>query len=448
MLQFVALVTISMFSFPPLFHDLMGAKWGPGSRDMPRERSGSPAHERLSRNPYLFACSRGNSVKDGLVIDLRKMSAASVDLVSKRITTQGATVWGSVYEVAEKHGLAAVGGLIPSVGVGGFTLNGGLGWLTSAHGMALDNLLEADVVLADGRILTCSDEENEELFWAIRGAGSCFGIVTRFVFQAHETNSMVWTGMMLFDKSKLKGVVDMVNKATSEANDGTASICFAFLVKDGGLEIGVLPFYNGPEEEAREYFAPLLEMDPKVNLAKMVPFTQSTMPHGSAPGRHWRKVTAGGSIVVPLDINFIQSLQDEFEDLVKRVPDAQETIIACEMHNPYATMRKGQTSTAFPFRGKHGSIQIMPTWIKAESDEACWEWCRKVDEKVAKEFVRRKNEPGMDETTRTSVGTYVNYDGMYGDEDKIVVDLMFDRFTQESESLVWCELCEDHGTEK
>jgi FAD/FMN-containing dehydrogenase len=89
-----------------------------------------------------------------------------------------------------------VGGLIPSVGVGGFTLNGGLGWLTSAHGVALDNLLEADVVLANGRILTCSEMENEDLFWAIRGAGSCFGVVTRFVFQAHEINNKVWVRLL------------------------------------------------------------------------------------------------------------------------------------------------------------------------------------------------------------------------------------------------------------
>jgi FAD/FMN-containing dehydrogenase len=137
---------------------------------------------------------RGNSVDDGLIVDLRKMIGVSVNPLSKRVTTEGATIWGSVYKAAEEHGLAVVGGLIPSVGVGGFTLNGGLGWLTSAHGVALDNLLEADVVLADGRILTCSEKENDDLFWALRGAGSAFGVVTRFVFQAHEINSKVWVG--------------------------------------------------------------------------------------------------------------------------------------------------------------------------------------------------------------------------------------------------------------
>jgi hypothetical protein len=79
-------------------------------------------------------------------------------------------------------------------------------------------------------------------------------------------------------------------------------------------------------------------------------------------------------------------------------------------------MRKKQTSTAFPFRGRHGSIQLMPTWTQEENDEACWAWCRKVDKKLAKEFQRRKNEEGMDETTRSSVGTYINYDGMLSHE--------------------------------
>jgi hypothetical protein len=277
--------------------------------------------------------------------------------------------------------------------------------------MALDNLLEADVILANGRILTCSEHENEDLFWAIRGAGSAFGIVTRFVFQAHKISSMVWTGMMRFDISALEVVVDMVNKANSKENDGTASICFGLFANGGEVGVGVLPFYNGPEEEARAYFAPLLELNPIISMTKMVPFTQATMPHGSAPGRQWRKVTAGGSLVVPLDITFIQSLRHELEGLVKLVPDAEETIIACEMHNPYATMRKTQTSTAFPFRGRHGSVQLMATWTKEEDDEVCWAWCRRVDEKLAKEFNRRKNEAGTDETTKTSVGMYINYDG-------------------------------------
>jgi hypothetical protein len=306
--------------------------------------------------------------------------------------------------------------------------------------VALDNLLEADVVLADGRILTCSEGENGELFWAIRGAGACFGIVTRFVFVAHEVQSLVWTGMMMFDKRYLEGVVDVVNRVTSEENEGTACICFGFFARDGEVDVGVLLFYNGPEVEARAYFAPLLEMEAKVRLMQTVPFSQSTIPHGSPPGRHWRKVTAGGCLVVPLEVKFIQSLQDEFEEFVKKVPDAQETIIACEMHNPSATMRKEQTSTAFPFRGRHGSVQIMSTWSLEENDEACWDWCRKVDEKIAREFDRRKNEEGMDETTRASVGTYINYDGMFDHGIQLAVDLIVGRFAQESEGFVRGEL--------
>ena len=216
------------------------------------------------------------------------MTGVSVNPLSKRVTTEGATVWGSVYAAAERLGLAVVGGLIPSVGVGGFTLNGGLGWLTSAHGVALDNLLEADVVLADGRVLTCSETENEDLFWAIRGAGSAFGIVTRFVLQAHEINRKVWSGMMRFESKYLKAVVDMTNKVMSEENDGTASTAFGLFAQGGVLEVGVLVFYNGPEDEAKKYFAPLLDVPRKVDLAGMVPFSQAIMPHGSAPGRQCR----------------------------------------------------------------------------------------------------------------------------------------------------------------
>jgi hypothetical protein len=224
--------------------------------------------------------------------------------------------------------------------------------------------------------------------------------------------------MMTFAPNHLKGVVDMTNKVNSEENDGTASMAFGLFARTGELEVGALVFYNGTEEAAKTYFAPLLEMPRKVDLAQMVPFSQATMPHGSAPGRQWRKVTAGGCLIIPLDYSFIQSLMDDLEKLVTKIPDASETIIACEMHNPYVTMRKKQTSTAFPFRGRHGCVQLMATWTQEENDEACWAWCREVDAKLAKEFERGKNEEGMDENTKTSVGTYINYDGMlaYGDQ--------------------------------
>jgi len=353
------------------------------------------------------------------------MNTVTVDPVSKRVTAQGATTWGTVYEAAEKHGLSAVGGIVNSVGVGGFTLNGGIGWLTSAHGMALDNLLEADVVLADGRVLTCSDDENQELFWAIRGAGSCFGVVTRFVFRAHKVEEKVWTGIFKFDKCYLKDVVGMVNKVMGEENDGTATMGVAFYGDTGEAEINVVPFYNGPQKEAETYFAPLLELEARGSSTRVVPFSQSGLPHGSAPGRQWRKTTAGGGLVVPLDVDFMKSLVDEFEDLITKIPDARSSIFACEMHNPYATMRKSQTSTAYPFRGRHGSIQLMPTWTKQENDAACWAWCRRVDEKISNEFMRRKTESGMDELTRTSSGTYVNYDGMFNNENGTLIRLTF-----------------------
>ena len=302
--------------------------------------------------------------------------------------------------------------LRPSVGVGGFTLHGGIGWLTSAHGPALDQLLEADIVLADGKVLTCSEIQNEDLFWAIRGAGSAFGIVTRMVIQAYEQKSMVWSGMMMFDKSALKTVVDLANKICLKENDGTASLAWALFGREGDVEVGLLPFYNGPEEEAKVYFAPLLELTPIVSLVKMMPITEATMPHGSPAGRQWRKVTAGGCYVMPVDYSFVKSIEEDLQDFVTRLPDAADTIIACEAHNPYPTFRKGQNSTAYPFRGNHVSVQIMTTWSQQENDEACWDFCRTMDAKLHTEFVSRKNDAGMDETTKTSVGTYINYDGM------------------------------------
>ncbi|KUJ17898.1 uncharacterized protein LY89DRAFT_745887 [Mollisia scopiformis] len=356
---------------------------------------------------------KGNSVEDGLVIDLRKMSSVSVDPIKKTITTEAAVTWSSVYAEAEKHSLAAVGGITPSVGVGGFTLNGGYSWLNGAHGMGCDNLLEVEVVLGDGRIMNCSEHENQDMFWALRGAGSCFGIVTKFVLRAHDQKNMVWAGTLAFEKSQLSGVVDMANTIMSdENNDGKASLCMIWKVLPGTSELGIfaIVWYNGPEDEARKFFAPLLEMRSKINTAKMVPFSQSGVQAGSAIGRHWRKTSIGASVMAPLDFICLETILNDMDDFMKKIPDAEQSIIGFEWHNPSATLKVDQTGTAYADRGMHGTMFSVATWTEEENDEHCRNWCEKIDAFAMKEFQLRQREGGVDETTRTSTGRYPNYD--------------------------------------
>ena len=131
------------------------------------------------------------SVDDGLVIDLSQMRGIRVDPKSNTVRVQAGCRWGDVDHAAHAYGLAVPSGIISTTGVGGLTLGGGLGHLTRHYGLTIDNLLEADVVLADGSMVIASPDENAELFWALRGGGGNFGVVTSFLFQGRPVDTIV-----------------------------------------------------------------------------------------------------------------------------------------------------------------------------------------------------------------------------------------------------------------
>ena len=135
---------------------------------------------------------------DGLVIDLSGIRYVHVDPASRTVRVGGGSVWRDVDHATHAFGLAVPSGIVASTGVGGLTLGGGLGHLTRKFGLTIDNLLSADIVLADGSFVVASADENTDLFWAIRGGGGNFGVVTSFLFQAHPVHT-VCAGPMLWE---------------------------------------------------------------------------------------------------------------------------------------------------------------------------------------------------------------------------------------------------------
>ncbi|KAB1192409.1 FAD-binding protein [Haloferax sp. MBLA0076] len=146
-------------------------------------------------------------VDDGLVIDLEEMNGIRVDPEQKTVTVEAGCTWGDVDHATHAFGMATVSGIISTTGVGGLTLGGGHGYLTRKYGLTIDNLVAADVVLADGRMVRASADENEDLFWAIRGGGGNFGVVTSFEFDLHPVETVV-AGPMFWPLSELETTME------------------------------------------------------------------------------------------------------------------------------------------------------------------------------------------------------------------------------------------------
>src|SRR5512134_3083042 len=136
---------------------------------------------------------------DGMVVDLSEMRAVRVDAANRRAWVQGGALWGDVDRETQSCGLATTGGIVSHTGVAGLTLGGGVGFLMRKHGLTVDNLLAADVVTADGKRLRATADEHPDLFWALRGGGGNFGVVTSFEFRLHTIGPTVLAGPILWD---------------------------------------------------------------------------------------------------------------------------------------------------------------------------------------------------------------------------------------------------------
>lgn len=165
---------------------------------------------------------------DGLVIDLSPMKGIRVDPKARAVQVQGGCVWGDVDHATHAFGMATPSGIISTTGVGGLTLGGGLGHLTRRFGLTIDNLLAADVVLADGSFVAASAEEHPDLYWALRGGGGNFGVVTSFLFRTHPVK-MIYGGPTLWELDQAEDVLRLYREFLPQAPEDVSGF-FAFLV--------------------------------------------------------------------------------------------------------------------------------------------------------------------------------------------------------------------------
>src|SRR5215210_4208152 len=165
---------------------------------------------------------------DALVIDLSSMRGVRVDPEERTVRVEGGARWGDVDHASHAFGLAVPTGIISTTGVAGLTLGGGHGYLSRKYGLAIDNLLEADVVVADGRLLKGNEEENEDLYWAIRGGGGNFGVVTSFLFKGNPV-STVYGGPMLWELDRAEEILRWYREFSLQAPEDVGLAAFEFL---------------------------------------------------------------------------------------------------------------------------------------------------------------------------------------------------------------------------
>ena len=202
------------------------------------------------------------SVDGGLVIDLSLMNGVRVDPENHTVRVEGGATWGKVDHAAHPFGLAVPSGVMSTTGVGGLTLGGGLGHLTRKYGLTIDNLLEADIVLADGQLVTASEHKNSDLFWALRGGGGNFGVVTSFLFQGQPVSTVI-AGFTFWTLEQAPEVLRWYREFIVNAPEDLNGF-FAFVTVPPAPDFpetihmqqmcGVCWCYTGPEDRAEEVF--------------------------------------------------------------------------------------------------------------------------------------------------------------------------------------------------
>ncbi|PPQ79510.1 hypothetical protein CVT25_003392 [Psilocybe cyanescens] len=216
-----------------------------------------------------------SSAENGLVIDpSRYLNGVTVDPSKKLAYVGGGAIWETVDKAAIKHELATVGGTVNHTGVGGLILGGGYGWLSGTYGLAIDNLVQATIVTADGSILTVNNEENPDLFFAIRGGGGNFGVVTEFVLQLHPQRPKIYSGILIYAPSAIEQVLQTTIEWMKTMGEKEGIMQSSAVGPDGNPIFVVIPFFNGSEAEGREKYKAFLDIGTLADLTKEIPYEE------------------------------------------------------------------------------------------------------------------------------------------------------------------------------
>jgi len=339
----------------------------------------------------------GNAVCDrGLMIDLSYMRSVRVDPRAGRARVDGGATWGDFDAGTQVFGLATAGGLISATGVAGLTLGGGIGWLSPSYGLACDNLVSADVVTADGKVVTASDDENPDLFWGLKGGGGNFGITTSFEFKVYPVGPNLFGGMIVHSLEEAQAALENFVEFMKNAPDQLGAVAGFITTPDGTPAIALIGVFNGPTdvgekalESVRRFGNPILDTFGVAPYRKI----QALFDDGVSAGLryYWKS-------------SFLDRLPREALGIVidqARSRPSSQTKIFLEFLGGALARIPGE-SAVFDHRASRYNYLIVGQWENAEEDEVNRQWAR-------------ESWQAMD--PYASEGVYVNYLGTESDEE-------------------------------
>jgi len=340
----------------------------------------------FARNHDLLLAVRGGghngaglgTCDDGVVIDLSELKGVEVDARTRTARVAGGSTWGEVDRATNEHGLATPSGIISTTGVGGLTLGGGIGYLSRGHGLSCDNLRAAEVVTADGRIVAATSNENADLFWALRGGGGNFGVVTAFEYDLHPVRE-VYGGPILFELSDAADVLRFYREFIRDAPEQFGGFPawqiappLPFIPEDrqGEPFLIFVSCWAGPIEEGEAALRPLREVAPVV--AEHV----GPMPYPAINSAFDALVPAG--LQHYWKANFVNELTDDaiaaHLEHGPKVPTVNSTVHIYPING--ACHRVAPDATAFAYRDATFATVIAGMWPDPAENDANTAWVR------------------------------------------------------------------------
>jgi FAD/FMN-containing dehydrogenase len=333
---------------------------------------------RFSRTHELLVSVRGgghnitgNAVcEGGLMIDLSPMKSVRVDPLKRTARAEAGLTWGEYNRETQAFGLASTGGVVSTTGIAGLTLGGGLGWLMGKHGLSCDNLLSADIVTAEGEVLTASADQHPDLFWGLRGGGGNFGVVTSFEYRVHPVGPVL-AGMVLHPMAKAREVLRFYRDFARTCPDELTAFAGLMTSAEGAPVVAIVVGYIGDLAEGerlvlpvRRFGSPLADTIAPTSYVQLNTLLDAAFPYGGVQ-RYWKS-------------SFLKQLGDDvLEILVDRAATMRSPMsMVGFFHVHGAATRVDPNATAFGLRDDQWDYDVISQWNDPGESAGHIQWTR------------------------------------------------------------------------